>query len=314
MTQTEAAARDSLVAVKRIVLAGLVLVAGIFVFYRPARIWALVTAGRAQGCTLQHALGIDERFVRQTQIKDRILAASKLVQKDDEGYSLYETPYGPYWIPSGDQYVLPFNLAEQEMQIYGTGDRAVRAGDIVLDCGANVGVYTRVALKAGAKLVVSIEPAPENLECLRRNFAKDVADGRVIIYPKGVWDKEDVLELRRDPNNTAADSFVLLRDKTASSVQAPLTTIDILVDELKLPRVDFIKMDIEGAEVKAIHGARSTIDKFHPRMALTTYHQPDHAVEVPKAVLEAWPLYHVESGPCAFVDRFTIRPDVVYFY
>jgi hypothetical protein len=39
----------------------------------------------------------------------------------------------------------------------------------------------------------------------------------------------------------------------------PLTTIDKLVAELKLPKVDFIKMDIEGAEVKALNGARETI-------------------------------------------------------
>ena len=44
--------------------------------------------------------------------------------------------------------MLPFNLAEQQRKIYGTGERAVRAGDIVLDCGANVGVFTRVALDA----------------------------------------------------------------------------------------------------------------------------------------------------------------------
>jgi len=88
---------------------------------------------------------------------------------------------------------------------------AVRSGDVVLDCGANVGVYTRDALDSGAKLVVAIEPAPENIECLRRNFAPEVAAGRVIVYPKGVWDKDDFLTLNVDPNNSAADSFLIQR-------------------------------------------------------------------------------------------------------
>ena len=123
-----------------------------------------------------------------------------------------------------------------------------------------------------------------------------------------------MLELRRDPNNTAADTFVLLRDKTTQSVKAPLTTIDKMVQELKLPRVDYIKMDIEGAEVRAIRGARATIARDHPRMALSAYHEPDHAVEIPKAVREAWSGYRIESGPCAYVDKITIRPDVLYFH
>ena len=81
---------------------------------------------------------------------------------------------------------LNYDLAEQKRNIYGTG---IRRGDIVLDAGANVGVFTRKALWAGASKVIAIEPAPENLECLRRNFAAEIADGRVVVYPKGVWDK-----------------------------------------------------------------------------------------------------------------------------
>ena len=76
----------------------------------------------------------------------------------------------------------------------GRADGAVRPGDVVLDCGANVGVYTRHALEAGARLVVAIDPAPENIECLRRNFSEEIKAGRVVVYPKGVWDKDEVLQ------------------------------------------------------------------------------------------------------------------------
>src|SRR5262249_42061285 len=98
--------------------------------------------------------------------------------------------------------------AEQQRDIYGVNSRGVRTGDIVLDCGANVGVYTRRALDAGAKKVIAIEPAPENILCLRKTFAQEIAGGRVVVYPKGVWDKDDILPMNVDPANSARDSFV----------------------------------------------------------------------------------------------------------
>ena len=48
---------------------------------------------------------------QKTRIKDRILAASHLV-KEDSGLELWNTPKGQFWIPKGNHYVLPFNLAE----------------------------------------------------------------------------------------------------------------------------------------------------------------------------------------------------------
>jgi FkbM family methyltransferase len=235
------------------------------------------------------------------------------VDKDAAGFHLWDTPHGRFWIPKGSDYMLPWDLAEQERHIYGTGERAVRAGDVVLDCGANVGVYTREALKNGAKLVVAIELAPENIECLRRNFSQEIAAGRVIVYPKGVWDKDDFLTLNVDPENSAADSVVMKPEKSRQGPRVPLTTIDKLVADLKLDRVDYIKMDIEGAEQKALAGARETLRKFHPRMALSAYHVADDPRRIPELARAAWPGYRTECGPCADGTTF-VRPDVIYFF
>jgi FkbM family methyltransferase len=200
------------------------------------------------------------------------------------------------------------------MDIYGDADRGVRKGDVVLDCGANLGTFTRTALNRGAKTVVAIEPAPENLECLRRTFPNEIASGRVILYPKGVWDKDDVLTLHIHHDNSAADSFLIKDHKgDEETVQAPLTTIDKMMAELKLDRVDFIKMDIEGAEPNALRGGRETISKHHPRLAMSVYHEPTHAQVIPQIIRETWPGYRMECGPCAVV-KTKIRPDIMYFY
>jgi FkbM family methyltransferase len=291
----------------------IVLLAIAVMFSPPIRLSALVLAGRSPVCPLNKAVHAEENQKRQIEIKDEILKASKVINKDEK-YEQWETPKGTYWIASGSRYVLPFNLAEQERRIYGAGQNFVRPGDVVLDCGANIGVFVTESLKAGAKTVVAIEPAPENIECLRRNFKDEIASGRVIVYPKGVWDKDDFLAMNIDDHNSAADSFVINpKDAHATGEKLPLTTIDKLVAELNLPSVDFIKMDIEGAEVKALHGGRESIAKYHPRMALSVYHEPDHPVEVPKAAKEAWSGYTVECGPCA-VANARIRPDILYFH
>jgi FkbM family methyltransferase len=283
--------------------------------FPPLRLAGLVLAGRSPECPFGQALRSEENLRQQTAIKDRLLAGSRRVQTDAAGYEQWETPKGRYWIPAGSQYVLPFNLAEQERKIYGAPPHFVRPGDIVLDCGANVGVFVREALNAGARLVVAIEPAPENVECLRRNFAKEVTDGRVIVYPKGVWDREEWLPLRIDRHNSAADSFVMHPEGAQETTEKlPLTTIDQLVSELKLPRVDFIKMDIEGAEPRALRGARSTLARFHPRISVSAYHAPDHPSLLPAIVREAWKDYRVECGPCALTPEKRIRPDILYFH
>lgn len=298
---------------KKLIIPALAVLGVVLYYYAPGRLALWTLLGRNQNCPYDNAIQSDKELKLQISKKDEILAASKLVETDPNGYKRYETPDGPYWIPNGSEYVLPFNLAEQSRSIYSRNGHGMKAGDIVLDCGANVGVFTRAALNAGAKLVVAIEPAPENIECLRRNFASEVAAGKVIVYPKGVWDKDDFLELHVDPSNSAADSFVINKPGWSQVKKVPLTTIDKMVDELKLERVDFVKMDIEGAEPNALTGGMATLKKYHPRLSLSAYHQPDHPKRLPELVKQAWSGYKEECGPCAEI-RFGIRPDILYFH
>jgi FkbM family methyltransferase len=199
------------------------------------------------------------------------------------------------------------------MEIYAGDEVGVKAGDVVLDCGANVGVFTRTALNDGAGLVVAIEPAPNTVECLRRNFEKEIAAGRVIVVPKGVWSHPDMLELAEGGDgNITGDSFVLGRNQK-NKVKVPLTTIDILAGELKLRRVDFVKMDIEGAEKDALRGGAETIRRYHPRMAIAAEHLPDDVPAIPQTVNAIWSGYSVRPSSCK--DAFlSIHPEVLLFH
>jgi FkbM family methyltransferase len=208
-------------------------------------------------------------------------------------------------------------LAEQYRKPYDPGSGfGIHSGDIVLDCGANVGAYTRQALDEGARLVVAIEPVPPNVECLRRTFAKEIEAGRVIVCPKGAWDKDDTLPMWVYPNSVL-DSFVM-KDRYESEtrprqIQLPLTTIDHLMTELKLPRVDFLKMDIEGAEANALTGARETLAKYKPRMAIATENLTEQQRTIPELVTKLGLGYRARAG-CCMSFRRDIRPEVFFFY
>jgi FkbM family methyltransferase len=283
-----------------------------YAWYPPFRVLVLTAAGRSRVCSFSDALRSHENMSGLIAIKDRILQASHLVEEKD-GLELWETPKGRFWIPRGNRYVLPFNLAELERHVYGSGKVFVQPGDVVLDCGASDGDFTLEALHAGAKMVVSVEIAPSNIECLRRTLAPQIAEGRVIVYPKGVWDKDDFLTLNTEDTNFAANSVVMRPEGARTSVRVPLTTIDQIVAELKLPRVDFIKMDVEGAEARALRGARDTITRFRPRLAIAMEHNEDDEIDLPKVVHEVRADYQVMCGPCLEADK-RIRADVLNFY
>jgi len=286
--------------------------AGMAIHYcSPVRIATVVAMHRNHGCPFSRAVQSEKEGERQTAIRENLFKSFRLIQASS-GLSQWGTPNGQYWIPAGFEHTLAHNLAEQQRSIYDSGIVNVKPGDIVLDCGANVGVFTRRALAAGAKLVVSIEPAPENVACLRRNFASEIASGRVIVYPKGVWDKDDVLELHVDPVNSARDSFVMVWKEATETVKVPLTTIDELVAELKLNRVDFIKMDIEGAEKPALTGARATLAKYKPELSIAAEHFTDDGDKIPLLVHNLVPQYQFECGPCVDLGA-TVTPDSLYF-
>jgi Trk K+ transport system NAD-binding subunit len=72
-----------------------------------------------------------------------------------------------------------------------------------------------------------------------------------------------------------------------------------LVEELGLEKVDFIKMDIEGAEVDALIGAEETISQFKPKLAICTYHRPTDPIEIRRILLKYNPNYkfkEIERG------------------
>lgn len=240
----------------------------------------------------------DTRPGRATRAWHETIRAVRLIRSEG-GFDQLSTPAGQFWVPAGEESAIAEELVEQQENEYGDSVRGVHPGDVVLDCGASVGTFTRQALRRGASHVVAIEPAPWSLECLRRNLSEEIGQGRVVVYPKGVWDRDDQLDLTVGSESSSSAGTLVLGHGTRLTATVPLTTIDHLVAELGLPRVDFIKMDIEGAEPNALRGASDTVARFHPRLAISLEHRATDPETIPALTRRLWPDYRAECGPCS---------------
>jgi FkbM family methyltransferase len=145
---------------------------------------------------------------------------------------------------------------------------SVGADSVVFDVGANVGLYSLVAAAKGAR-VFAFEPNPPTRKRLARNLALNRTGARVTVDAHALSDAEGTAMLFDDVNaNGGAHNFGVasLSNVNAGGSGKPVetTTIDSVVAAHNLSRLDWIKMDIQGAELLALRGARSTLQRLKP--------------------------------------------------
>jgi FkbM family methyltransferase len=139
---------------------------------------------------------------------------------------------------------------------------AITPGCTVLDVGANIGIYTLLAAKRGAR-VFAIEADPRNVERLERHLQLNGLAAQVTIFPIAVGDSDGSISLFRAPGNSGHSNVF----EGIDPVEVPLKTID----SLNLPPIDVCKMDIEGNELRALAGMQATIDRSPGMKMLVEY-------------------------------------------
>lgn len=165
--------------------------------------------------------------------------------------------------------------------------RARLRGGVFVDIGANAGIYTMTAAAAVGPegLVLSIEPNPAVLERLKYNMQLNGFQSRILIEQAGVSDATGTFDLMLDESNLGGSSLVSERSDKKISVQCyPL--LDILKKH-NLPRVDALKIDIEGAEDKALIPFFKTAGKnLHPGFIILENSQKQWAQDLPAVLRE----------------------------
>jgi FkbM family methyltransferase len=151
----------------------------------------------------------------------------------------------------------------------------VEDGDFVIDCGACVGetsLYFSILAGLAGK-VFAFEFEQENIKKLRDNLALNPNCQNIILIEKAVWNESAELEfIPQGPGSKVFQGSGTLRTQAIS--------IDELVTDYKLNKLDFIKMDIEGAEMNALKGAHRSIKQYKPKLAISIYHSLDDFTKI----------------------------------
>lgn len=166
----------------------------------------------------------------------------------------------------------------------------IESGDIVIDAGSCCGSFSAYASVKGAEAVYAFEPVADNFAYLERTSSLNVN-----IHPvnKGLSDENTSRDIFINPEHFSGSSFIVKTGSGVKSAEVETVRLDDFVRENNIPRIDFIKADIEGFERHMLEGAQETLARFSPKLALCTYHLPDDPQVMAELILKANPNYNI---------------------
>jgi len=154
--------------------------------------------------------------------------------------------------------------------------------DVVFDIGANIGLWTAYILNKGAKKVYAFEPNKLAISQLNHNF-KD--NKNVVIVPKGVYHEHTKIPFYVDASNSLISSMINDEHKVLA-YEVETVTIDEVLSEYNIDKINLLKMDIEGAEfdifdnisTETMNKIDSLLIEYHDFYFPMVMHKVDHLI------------------------------------
>lgn len=161
----------------------------------------------------------------------------------------------------------------------------VRTGDTVLDVGANWGGHSLLLsrLVGPGGRVIACEPSPCVAAETRWHLSANEVQN-VTLLELALADQPGTATFDTQTLSTTGKLVDQPGQAAASSVTVQVQTLDQLVADLPLPALNFVKVDVEGAESKVLLGARHTLEKLRPRL-IVELHNPEQDVAVARILL-----------------------------
>ncbi|WP_161976612.1 FkbM family methyltransferase [Helicobacter muridarum] len=177
-------------------------------------------------------------------------------------------------------------------------------GDYVIDGGACYGdtaLYFAHKVGQGGK-VFSFEFNEDNLEIFHKNMSLNSDIKNITLFTNALYS-----DSKTKVYHTGSGGGSKLSLESQDNQEYTMSvSIDDLVDNGKIDRVDFIKMDIEGSELAALKGAEKTLKTYNPKIAICLYHSDSDYYDIPlylKSILPHYEFYcdHFTLGVCESV-------------
>jgi len=155
----------------------------------------------------------------------------------------------------------------------------------ILDLGAYNNTATMFSYYSPEGQVYAFEP---QLEIHNQNITLSTLYKNIIPINYGAWSESGTVSFNISDEQTTASSI-----SEDGAITINVVSIDDFCKSNNLENVDFIKMDIEGAEVNALLGASNVIQKYKPDLAISIYHKAEHLFEIPLLIKEILPEYNI---------------------
>jgi FkbM family methyltransferase len=233
--------------------------------------WLLVRLGRPIG-------GIRPRRIIHWLAKK----AYGGVQPQPSDFKWYRDRYGVEFLLH-PHYHLDYNIiafGTYDVPVANFVEKNIRAGMVCLDVGANVGVVAlQLARKTGATGAVHcFEPVPHVFQRLLRHVERNHFQQTITLHQVALSNRTGSIAMGvADPLNTNQGMGSIAAPKATglvSEIRTTTATLDEFARETRLERLDFIKVDIQGAEPLFLEGGEATLRRFHPDLLLEV--EPDN--------------------------------------
>jgi FkbM family methyltransferase len=174
-----------------------------------------------------------------------------------------------------------FVFREYYEPLFEFGHNFLKDGDTILDIGANHGIYSLAFSSVGKNTkVIAVEPFNFYKKIIKdnskiNNFNNIFFINRVVSNCKKYYNL--------DYSRSYLTASIIKKFKLKKRLKKILSiTIDDLIKKLRIKKLDFIKMNIEGAEILALEGAKNTIKKFLPTIAMECSIEQFRKIKLPK--------------------------------
>lgn len=153
----------------------------------------------------------------------------------------------------------------------------LKEGMVCLDVGSNIGYYALMESNKVGKTgrVIAIEPSPKNYEYLKRNIGLSKFNNvELYNFAAGEKDGEVKFFIHKKSNHCSVIKEGQKIPESGKVINVSMRSMDSFVEEKQLDRVDFVRMDVEGFEVKIFEGMWNVIKKFQPIIQMEFHYVP----------------------------------------